>query len=174
MGSLPHSLAAPQVCNGNVFPDVDGLTDVLASIMNVCLLLSLLLSPAAFCRETEGGRHVERQASKGVHLTTLFADHGMHSSKPNHTAVNQCGGLSMEWFKVNKHLLSLTETASGYVHLGRAPEALSYVHSCLLLYSNDWMLSPPATELKCRSGISICCPAAAIVCIVMIGRAQLI
>lgn len=82
------------------------------------------LSSAALSRETEGGRHVQRQASKGVHLTALFADEGIHTSTPNHTAVNQCGGLSVERFKVNKHHSSLAETAGGYVHLGCAPAAL--------------------------------------------------
>lgn len=115
---------------------MDGCTDVLASATNACLLPLLLLSSAALSRETEGGRHAKRQASKGVHLTALFADHGMHTSTPNHTAVNQCGGLGMEQFKVNKHHSSLAETAGGYVHLGYAPAALLYVHSCLLLYSN--------------------------------------
>lgn len=92
---------------------------------------------SSLSRETEGRRHAERHSSKRVRLTALFSDHGMHTSTPNHTAVNQCGGLGMERFKVNKHHSSLAETAAGYVHLGCAPAALHYVHSCLLLYSND-------------------------------------
>lgn len=102
-----------------------------------CFLL-LLLSSAALSRETEEGGHVKRQASKGVHLTALFADHGMHTSTRNHSAVNQCGGLSMERFKVNKHHSSPAETACGYVHLGSTPAVLLYGHSCLLLHSNCW------------------------------------
>lgn len=128
---------------------MDGCIDVLAPTMNVCLLLLLLLSSAALSRETEGVRHPQRQASKGVHLTTLFVDHGMYTSTPNHTAVNQCGGLSMERFKVNKHHSSLAETAGGYVHLGCAPATLLYVHSCLLLYSNCGVVDS-VSRLTCR------------------------
>lgn len=43
--------------------------------------------------------------------------------------------ISVEWFNVNKQHSSLAENAGGYVHLGCAPAALLYVHSCLLLYS---------------------------------------
>lgn len=59
----------------------------------------------SFQHRDRGEGDVKRQVSKEVHLTTLFADLGMHTSTPNHTAVNG-GVLSMEWFKVNKHLCS--------------------------------------------------------------------
>ncbi|KAI9535683.1 hypothetical protein NQZ68_042234, partial [Dissostichus eleginoides] len=54
---------------------------------------SLAVSRLSAERQREGD--VRRQASKRVHLTALFADHGMHTSTPNHAAVNG-GGLSME------------------------------------------------------------------------------
>lgn len=134
----PRSLAAAssRVCNGNDLPDVwmDAQMYWLQPA-SACFPL-LLLSAAALSRETEGGRHVKRRASKGVHLATLFADHAMHTGTPNHTAANQCGGLGVEGFKVNKHHSSLAETAGGYVHLGSTPALLLYGHSFLLLYSN--------------------------------------
>ena len=111
---------------------MDGCTDVLASTAES---LPPPRPPPELSAERQREGDVKRQASKGVHLTALFADHGMHTSTPNHTAVNG-GGLGMERFKVNKHLSSLAETAGGYVHLGCVPAALFYVHSFLLLYSN--------------------------------------
>lgn len=116
-------------------------------------------------RQREGDG--KRQASKGVHPTALFADCGMHTSTPNHTAVNQCGGLSMEQFKVNKHHSPLVETAGGYVHLGCVPAALLHVHSCLLLlYSN--VCGSLLLRLNWHACISICCPAAGTACTAVI------
>lgn len=123
MGCLPQSLAVSQVCNGNDFPNVwmdAQMYRLQPAKARLLLLLLLLLSSAALSR---GEGDVKRQASNGVHLAALFADHGMHTGTPNHTAVNG-GGLGMERFKVNKHLSPLAETASGYVHLGCVPAAL--------------------------------------------------
>lgn len=151
---------------------MDGCADELASTTNARLLLSLLLSSAALSRETEGGRHVKRQASKAAHPTALFADRGMHTSTPNHTAVNQCGGLTMERFKVNKHHSPLAETAGGYVRLGSVPAVFLDVRCCLLLYSNDW--ASLLLRVSWHTSISICCSAAAILCKVMTSHVRLI
>lgn len=135
--SIPQNQAASQVCNGNDFPDMwmDAPKYWLQPGKLACSSYPSWALQLSAEKQREGD--VRRQASKEVHLTALFADRGMHTSTPNQTAVNQCGGLSMERFKVNKHHSPLAETASGYVHLGCVPAALLHVHSCLLLlYSN--------------------------------------
>lgn len=49
----------------------------------------------------------------------------------NQTVVNQCGGINVEQFKVNKQHSSPAKTACSHVHL-------LWVHSFLLLYLNSW------------------------------------
>lgn len=165
--SLSHRLASTQVCIGNNFPDmwIDAPKYWLEQGMLACSSYSSWALQLSAERQREGD--VRRQASKGVHLTALFADRGMHTSTSNHTAVNQCGGLSMERFKVNKHHSPLAETAGSYVHLGCVPAALLHVHSSLLLlYSNVW--GSLLLRLNWHACVSICCPAADIACALLI------
>lgn len=131
------------------------------------MLASSSLSSAVLRRETEEERHMKRQPSKGGHHTALFADCSMHTSTPNHTAVNKCGGLGMERFKVNKHHSPLAESAGGYVNLGCVPAALLYVHSWLLLYSNN----PGSLLLRVnwKACTSICYADAVIVCTILLS-----
>lgn len=111
-----RKVGSSQVCSGNDFPDM--WMDAEMYWFQPRMLASSSLSSAVLRRETEEERHMKRQPSKGGHHTALFADCSMHTSIPNHTAVNQCGGLGMERFKVNKHHSPLAESAGGYVNLG--------------------------------------------------------
>lgn len=137
---------------------MDGCTDVLASTLTACLLFSLLSS-----RETGGVRHLQRWASKGLRLTTVFADHRVYTSTPNHTAVNQCGvaeckqtPLVSSWERRRLHIPGMC--------------ASLHVHSCMLLYSHGW--GSLHLWVDCHTGSSICYPA--VVCRVITICTQLI
>lgn len=134
VGRLPQSQSASQVCNDNDFPDMwmDAQMHWLQPGLLASSYSSWVLQLSAE-RQREGD--MKRQASKGAHLTTLFADRSMHTSRQimlQWISVERWG-LSMERFKVNKHHSPLAETASGYVHLGCVPAALLCVHGYLPL-----------------------------------------